>query len=82
MSVQSAFDPRAAALNHGGAARAIRNTSGATDLSDFASAIACGLVYVGDQLAVTNNHLSAVVGLLEQLDATVNNRLVDLTEAV
>jgi hypothetical protein len=59
------------------------------EVSDFASAIACGLVYVGDQLAALNtegsvfdNRLSAIVSLLEKLDVTVNDRLLEIGEAV
>jgi hypothetical protein len=43
------FDPRQAALNHAGNAK-IEQSDYGQDLSDLASAIACGLVYVGDQI--------------------------------
>lgn len=69
------FNPRQAALNHAGMA---------ID-GDLASAIACGLVYVGDQLAVLieelrEGNLSGVANLLEQLDITVNNGLVAIEQ--
>lgn len=44
------FDPRAAALSHAGLARIPEELNGARDVSDLASAVACGLVYVGDQI--------------------------------
>jgi hypothetical protein len=83
MPDKSKFDPRLAALNYaaqteGGDAHAI-------------NAIACGLVYIGDQLAAaneraeergvqTNGYLSAVVNLLETLDASVTNGLAAIAD--
>ena len=77
------FNPRQAALNHAGAARVRVFDRGQTspdparraDLSEFASAIACGLVYVGDQLGVANGYLSGIANLLETLDASVSTGL-------
>ena len=87
MPEKQQFDPRRAALYHAGRAKV--PTSLNPDLSDLASAIACGLVYVGDQLAelstegsVFDNRLSAIVGQLEKLDITINDRLIDVAEAV
>lgn len=67
------FDPRRAALNHAGMASESANRPGAVDHTlqvhgQQANAIACGLVYIGD---VLGNHLSAVVNLLEAINATV-----------
>ena len=91
------FDPRLAALNHAGRSTIDASTErGDNDsvlvtvgLTDLASSIACGLVYVGDQLAaaneqreVTNNHLSAIANLLQTLDATVNDRLLGIEETL
>ena len=70
----SSFDPRKAALNHAGRAHT-------EDRAESTSAVACGLVYVGDQLATANNHLGAIVGLLEQIDITIHNNLIDVAEA-
>lgn len=69
------FDPRQAALNHAGAVPS-------RDMSDFASAIACGLVYVGDQLAQANGYLSGIANLLETMDVDINNRLAEIAQAV
>jgi hypothetical protein len=78
------FNPRMAALNH---AAMIKGE----DLRNEATASACGLIYVGDQLfALTehlqtlnvSNHLSNITALLEMLDKTVNDRLIELTDAV
>ena len=79
------FNPRAAALHH---AAAVGEDTAARN---HATAVACGLIYVGDQIGALTalfseqnigNNLSGVVGLLEQLDKTVNDRLIELTEAV
>ena len=48
MPEKQQFDPRRAALYHAGRAKVPTTLN--PDLSDLASAIACGLVYVGDQL--------------------------------
>jgi hypothetical protein len=89
MPDKPSFDPRQAALNHAGRAVAQTSKHGITDLSELASAIACGLVYVGDQLrelntesSLADNRMANISSLLEKLDVTVNDRLVELTEAV
>jgi hypothetical protein len=85
MAERDTFDPRQAALNHAGAARlsVIDENESAMlprftiNAQDPASAIACGLVYIGD---VLGNHLSAIVNLLETLDATVSNGLAEIAK--
>ncbi len=73
------FNPRRAALKHAGLCKD----------HDAAEAIACGLVYVGDQLRaansereITNNHLSAIVDLLEQLDRHLNDHLIEIATRI
>jgi hypothetical protein len=91
MPEKQQFDPRRAALYHAGRAKA--PTSMDAEVSDFASAIACGLVYVGDQLAAISaalntegslfdNRLNTIGSALERLDVTVNDRLLEISEAV
>lgn len=75
------FNPRSAALNHAAAIAEDPNHR------NHAAAIACGLIYVGDQLKALNETmstgtLSGIANLLEVLDTTVNNRLIELAEAV
>lgn len=67
------FDPRTAALRHA----AMVQTK---DIRNHGTAIASALIYVGDQIGATNDYLSAVVNLLEQLDVSVNNGLVAIAE--
>lgn len=83
------FDPRQAALNHAGRVKPVRAPDRGVDLSEAISAIACGLVYVGDQLrelntegSLADNRMANITSLLEKLDVTVNDRLVELTEAL
>jgi hypothetical protein len=55
METRSMFDPRAAALVHAGIAeRAASGHAGSSALvtAELAHSVACGLVYVGDQLAM------------------------------
>lgn len=87
MPEKQQFDPRRAALYHAGRAKAPTTLN--PDLSDLASGIACGLIYVGDQLKAaneqreaTNGYLSAIANLLNEIDKTVNDRLIDVAEAV
>lgn len=75
------FDPRMAALNHAGMAASKEQAPWSP--GDMASAVACGLVYVGDQIAalteeLKGGQLGGVASLLEQLDVTVNNTLVEI----
>jgi hypothetical protein len=54
METRSRFDPRQAALVHAGIAeRAASGHAGSSALvtAELAHAVACGLVYVGDELA-------------------------------
>jgi hypothetical protein len=84
------FDPRAAALNHAGLAAEVAERPSVTDISlrvtgEQANAIACGLVYVGDQLAAINEqlatgHLTGIINLLETLDVSVSNGLNAIAE--
>ena len=83
------FDPRRAALNHAGRVHPVRTPGVGSDVSEATNAIACGLVYVGDQLAaaneqreVTNGYLSAIANLLETLDATLSNGLSAMEAAL
>ena len=67
----------------------VRTPGVGSDVSEATNAIACGLVYVGDQLAaaneqreVTNGYLSAIANLLETLDATLSNGLSAMEAAL
>jgi len=62
------FNPRMAALHH--AALIEDDTQ-----RNHATAIACALIYVGDQLGNVCSHL-------EQLDVTVHNQLHEIAEAM
>ena len=79
------FDPRQAARNHAGMSqmkigdesKSKPGPSFVIDATDAASAVACGLIYIGD---VLENRLSAIENLLEQLDATVANGLTEIAK--
>ena len=74
------FNPRSAALNH--AARVSDD-----DLRNHSNALACGLIYVGDQLAALNtegtlfdNRLNTIGSTLETLDVSITNGLTAIAD--
>lgn len=82
------FDPRQAALNHAGeAAGAVchENTSGGWEswgeaFGEFASAVACGLVYVGDKIDALRFQLGQDAAARDQVDRTVDAEVISANE--
>jgi hypothetical protein len=75
------FDPRVAALAHAGGATIERGDNDKLLVSDVTNAIACGLVYVGDQLRHANQARAASPDAIEWL-RQIRLRLVDDNDAV
>jgi hypothetical protein len=74
------FNPRAATLRHGGAAGVVAmNTSEelANVLAELANAIACGLVYVGDQIGAAVDRPTALQLVLPTSEAVAAWRALE-----
>jgi hypothetical protein len=66
------FNPRLAALNHAGAAEVGALGRANEVLADLANVVACGLVYVGDQIAKAVERPTSMQLVIEREDTTVD----------